>query len=113
MLPANAMIANNYTLRPPSSFREWHYAKCEDFVGSKNKMIKWDPPSTLNAEALVGRDVCMYFGSHHMYYRGKIEQYVKTEKKKPYRVLFEDGEIHSFSEKKILECLRIYFLPIL
>ena len=91
--------------RPPSSPEEWHYAKCVDFISSKMKMIKWDN-NILIGQGLLHRTVSVYFGSTDRYYVGTVTNYEK-EKKKPYEVTFEDGEKHSFSEKNILETLRV------
>ena len=92
--------------RPPAAMKEWHYAKCKDFIGSKNKMIQWDS-NTLVGEALIGKDVCMYF-KNRLFYTGTVEQFTRAEKETPYTVLFKDGERHKYSEKTIVECLRIY-----
>lgn len=91
--------------RQPQCPDDWHYAKCEDFISSKLKLIKWDT-SALVGTQLVGRTVCVYFGSHARYYNGKVTHFSKENKKKPYEVLFEDGEVHSFSETKIIQCMR-------
>jgi len=92
--------------RPPAAMKEWHYAKCKDFISSKNKMIQWDS-NTLVGEALIGKDVCMYF-KNRLFYKGTVEQFTRAEKETPYTVLFKDGERHKYSEKTIVECLRIY-----
>ena len=92
--------------RPPTVLEEWHYARCEDFIGSKAKLIKWDV-TAVDGKQLVSRKVCVYFKSHSRYYKGKIINYRKENKKKPYEVLFEDNEIHAFSESVIVPCIRV------
>lgn len=92
--------------RPPTSADDWHYARCEDFLAKKLKLISWKTQALLGEE-LVGRKVCIYFGGKYKrFYKGKIVKYTRGNKE-PYDVLFEDNEIHSFNQVKILQCLRI------
>lgn len=93
--------------RSPSCAEDWHYARCEDFITSKIKLIKWDV-STLVGAQLVGRKVCMYFKQpYKRYYDGKVIKYSRDNKKKPYLVLFEDNDTQSFNETTIIRSLRI------
>lgn len=88
--------------RLPLCADDWFYAKCEDFISSKLKLIKWDTLALAGTQ-LIGRKVCIYFGSHARYYSGKITKFSKENKKKPYEVLFEDGESHSFKNYPMFE----------
>lgn len=93
--------------RPPSHAEDWHYARCEDFITSKIKLIKWDVSALVGAQ-LVGRTVCMYFKKpYQRYYNGKVVKYSRDNKKEPYLVLFEDNDTQSFNETTIIRSLRV------
>ena len=89
--------------RAPQSF---NYAKCEDFIGSKMKMIKCENKE-LVGQLLVGRRVCVFFVKFQQYYKGKISKYDKENSKAPYEVVFDDGDVFNYSEVKIVQSMRI------